>query len=342
MDSRQGGDGVKVDFHFHLEEGPYSTGWLQRTAQAIANVNVQRNGKSEDVNTIQWIERITDQLVLRLKQGSFSKEWLSHYLSLGKDRGVQHFGIVDHLYRFKEFRSYYEKHIILDDSKLGRMQRYWLDRVCMGSIEDFIALVRGAQEEGAPISLGVEADYFPGGEEELRALLSQYEFDYVIGSVHYLDGWGFDNPEAEYLFREKELVSLYRQLFDTVKGAIESGLFHLIAHLDNLKVFNHRPDEQLLLPMYEDVAKALKAADLATEINTGLAYRYPVKEMCPSPTFLQILYAHGVPISLSSDSHFPDDIATMLDDAVGLAKKTGYKQIVYYKERQRYILSLED
>lgn len=332
---------MKVDFHFHLEEGPYSLGWLQRTAQALAN-SYRGSVRLDAVqHTIRWMEQFSGLLEDRLKTGCFSEQWLSLYIENGRRRGIERFGIVDHLYRFEEFRPYYEKHILRDDSSLGDLQRYWLDRVRIGSIEPFIALIKGAQEKGLPIALGVEADYFPGGEDELRELLEPYAFDYVIGSVHFLGGWGFDNPETQDQYAQIDLPALYAKLFDGVKGAAVSGLFDIVAHLDNLKVFGHRPDEQLLLPMYEEVAAVLKRADVATEINTGLAYRYPVKEMCPSPAFLGILRKHGVPITLSSDSHYPDDIGMLLDEAAELARNTGYTDIVYFDRRQRISVPLD-
>jgi histidinol-phosphatase (PHP family) len=292
-------------------------------------------------HSLAWINEMKDKLSARLEQGSFSSQWLGYYLERGKRLGIQRFGIVDHLYRFEEFRSYYEKHMILDDSVLGQKQQYWLDRVCIGSIEPYLKLIQEAKQAGHPIALGVEADYFPGGEVELGELLARYDLDYVIGSVHFIDGWGFDNPDLVEKFEEYDLVGLYRKLFDCVLGAIHSGLFDIIAHLDNLKVFNYRPDEALLWPMYEEVAAALKSAGIASEINTGLAYRYPVKEMCPSPAFLQVLHKHGVPITLSSDSHFPDDIGTMLDEAAELAMRTGYEEVIYFEGKQRKVLSLK-
>lgn len=331
---------MKVDFHFHLEEGPYSNGWLLRTAQALENV-LQQNGElSAPRHSLEWVNQITSRLKDRIEKGCFEEEWVFSYFQLGMDKGIQHFGLVDHLYRFQEFRPYYEKFITLDDSPLGMMQKQWLDRVCVYSIEPFLDIVHRAKQQGYPVSLGVEADYFPGGEEELASLLSQYHFDYIIGSIHFLDGWGFDNPETKNMFAKKDLLSLYKQLFDTVKLAAKSGLFHMIGHLDNLKVFNYRPDEKLLLPLYEEVAYVLREMDIATEINTGLAYRYPVKEACPSPAFLKILKQHNVPITLSSDAHFPDDIGTLLDEAVELLKRSGYSEIVYFKEGKRITTSL--
>lgn len=331
---------MKLDFHFHLEEGPYSTGWLQRTARALENVHLETGELGDDSHSLDWIGRMTEMVKERLDTGCFSDTWLSYYFETGRKRGIERFGMVDHLYRFTEFRPYYEKYIILDDSPLGRLQQYWLDRVCVTSIEPYLEAVGRAKQAGYPVSLGVEADFFPGGEAELRELLSRYELDYVIGSVHFLDGWGFDNPETQHLFKEQDLSLLYAKLFDHVKMAAASGLFDIIAHLDNLKVFNYRPDEQHLLPLYEEVAQALKKADAATEINTGLAYRYPVKEACPSPAFLQILHKYEIPITLSSDSHFPDDIGTQLDEARELLLNVGYKNIIYVHEKRRITVPL--
>ncbi|MCM3749984.1 histidinol-phosphatase HisJ family protein [Paenibacillus pasadenensis] len=325
---------MKVDFHFHLEEGPYSFSWLQRTAKALQIVPGESKPDSEP-NTLSWIEHTVDRLKVRLDEGCFSERWLEAYMIEGQKKGIQRFGMVDHLYRFEEFRDYYEKYILMDDSELGKLQRYWYDRVRVGSIDEFLTAARNLQRKGYPLSVGVEADYFPGGEEELKSLLDKYELDYVIGSVHFLDGWGFDNPETKELYESKDLLGLYKYLFEHVIKAANSGIFNIIAHLDNLKVFGYRPDEKLLLDLYDEVAAALKKANVASEINTGLAYRYPVKEMCPSPAFLSRLHAHGVPITLSSDSHFPDDIGTMLDEAMALAKRTGYEEIVYFEKKQR-------
>jgi histidinol-phosphatase (PHP family) len=331
---------LKVDFHFHLEEGPYSFGWLQRTARALAE-SPDESPVGYPSHTLPWMAEQTKRLHTRLEEGCFSDRWMERYMTLGKKRGIGRFGIVDHLYRFEEFRGYYEKYVTLDDSELGRLQRYWLDRVRIGSIDDYLTAVRRLQQKGYPVSVGVEADYFPGGEAELKALLDRYELDYVIGSVHFVDGWGFDNPEVQHIFEQKDLLELYRYGFEHVKKAAASGMFDIIAHLDNLKVFNYRPDESRLHVLYDEVAAALKAADVASEINTGLAYRYPVKEMCPSPSFLSSLNAHGVPITLSSDSHYPDDIGTLLHEAAELAEKTGYREIVYFEKRKRISIPLE-
>ncbi|AJS59945.1 PHP domain-containing protein [Paenibacillus sp. IHBB 10380] len=330
---------MKIDFHFHLEEGAYSLSWLNRTGLALEQTS--RNHSSHtDCESRAWIEHITRSLSRRMKEGCYSEDWITRYLEQGRKKGITKFGVVDHLYRFQEFKSYYEEFMRLDDSPLGKVQRQWLDRVCTYSIEDYLSGTRNAARFYEELSIGIEADYFPGSQEKLKTLLAPYQLDYVIGSVHFYEGWKFDNPDTQSQFETYDLDSLYKQHYQTVIEAIHSGLFQFMAHLDHIKVLGHRPTVDELTVHYNDVAAALAIADVATEVNTGLAYRYPAKEISPSASFLSILKDYEVPITLSSDAHFPDELGTMLDDAIQLAKETGYEEIVYFKNKQRLVIPL--
>ncbi len=330
---------MKIDFHFHLEEGTYSLAWLKRTGLALEQTSRNHSSQTERESRA-WIEHITRSLARRMKEGCYSEDWITRYLEQGRKKGVTKFGVVDHLYRFHEFKSYYEEFMLLDDSPLGKMQREWLDLVCTYSIQDYLSGMRNAARFYEELSIGIEADYFPGSQEKLRALLKPYRLDYVIGSVHFHEGWKFDHPDSQSHFEHYDLSLMYKKYFDTVIEAIHSGLFQFMAHLDHIKVFGHRPPQDELEVHYNDVAAALCIADVATEINTGLAYRYPTKEICPSPSFLTILKEYDVPITLSSDAHFPDELGTMLDDALQLAKEIGYEEIVYFKNKQRLVIPL--
>ncbi|USB31614.1 histidinol-phosphatase HisJ family protein [Paenibacillus sp. YPG26] len=330
---------MKVDFHFHLEEGPYTLNWLQRTSLALQRTR-RTTEASERLDSLESVQSVVRGLSRRMDEGCFSERWITKYIEQGTRQGIEHFGVVDHLYRFVEFKPYYEKHMLIDGSPLGQLQQAWLNQVCVYSIREYLDGVQNVARFYGNLSIGIEADYFENGEEELEELLSSYSFDYVIGSVHFLNGWGFDNPNTQHLFKGRQLEDLYAQHFENVIRAVNSGLFQFIAHLDNLKVFGFRPSERDLLGWYDAVAAALAHAGVASEINTGLAYRYPVKEMCPSPNFLRVLHRHGVPVTLSSDAHFPDDIGTMLDEAIIMAKSIGYEDIVYFKNKQQYSLPI--
>lgn len=335
-----------IDYHVHLEEGPYSFRWLERTAQALQAYEEDATDKGYRQN----VERQVQLLSERLQKGCFSEEWLDLYLQQAKRLGLREVGIVDHLYRFKETRAYFERYMELDEQhEYGSLQRYWLERVMTENIDEFIETIQQAKEkwreQGVTLKLGVEADYFIGGEEELATLLDGYPWDFVIGSVHFVDGWGFDNPQTEYIFKRMDEAALkqhYQRFFETVEGMIASNLFDFVAHLDNFKVFNYKVQDKVFLDTaYKRIAKALIATNTATEINAGLYYRYPVKEMCPSPRFLQTLLAYGVEFTVSSDAHFPDDLGKFTFENAQQLKNAGVSSLVTFNQREKQYIEIE-
>ena len=332
---------MKVDYHLHLEEGPYSPNWIKRTMEAIARFD----SSEKFYHSREYINEQAEKLQERLQNGPFTMEWLDLYLEQAKRIGIQEMGLVDHLYRFKEFKPYYEKHIYLEDDELGKMQRKWLEQVCNESHAQFVELVQEAKEKwasrGVKLRLGMETDYFVGGEAELREILANHPYDYVIGSVHFLNGWGFDNPETQHLYQQFDLVELYEDFFSVVEQAIASEIFDYVAHLDNLKVFGFRPDEKKLLSLYEKIAKKLIETDTITEINAGLYYRYPIKEMCPSPAFLKILANHHVPITISSDAHFPDDMGRFAETQLQMLRDVGITEVATFENGKRIMQAIE-
>ncbi|BBI30848.1 histidinol phosphate phosphatase domain-containing protein [Cohnella abietis] len=326
---------MKADFHIHLEEGPYSAGWLKRTFESIATFT----DCEWKPHSIEWMQEVFRQLENRIHKGAYTSEWLDLYLKQAQNAGLKKVGIVDHLYRFTEYKTYYEKYIDLSDTPLGTLQRKWLDQVCVASVDSFVTCIQNEKEKwlrnGIELYLGIEADYFPGCESELDLILSSQPYDYVIGSVHFIDGWGFDNPATESRFELFDLETLYDRFFKVVGQAIRSELFDIVAHLDNLKAFRYRPDEQRLLPIYKQIAELLVEHNIATEINAGMVYRYPIKEMCPSPAFLNILSAKGVSIMTSTDAHYPENLGSYTNQQLNMLKEVGFKETVTFKARQR-------
>ncbi|WP_019414647.1 histidinol phosphate phosphatase domain-containing protein [Paenisporosarcina sp. TG20] len=327
---------MKIDYHVHLEEGPYSFRWLERTSQAITSFYSPAGLEKGSKDFVMWQ---VDMLKNRLDGGCFGNEWLDLYLQQAKQLGLKEVGIVDHLYRFKETRNFFVKNMILDlKDPIGKLQADWLDKVMTEEIDDFTETILQAKEkwsrEGVELKLGVEADFFIGCEDELATLLSDHPWDFVIGSVHFVDGWGFDNPQTADVFKTVDLKDLYERFFITVEKAIRSGLFDFIAHLDNLKVFNFKvKDEGFNQIWYERIANALVETNTATEVNAGLYYRYPVKEMCPGPAFLNVLVERGVEFTVSSDSHFPDDLGRYTVQNAEMLKGLGVEKLVAFDQR---------
>jgi histidinol-phosphatase (PHP family) len=188
------------------------------------------------------------------------------------------------------------------------------------------------------VSLGIEADYVPGCEKKLAALLSRYPFDYVIGSVHFLDGWGFDNPAEMEEYSRRDLDRVYEEYFALVQQAALSGLFDIIAHPDLIKKFGFQPGLDLS-PLYEETARAFRRAGVCAEVNSA-GLRYPAGEIYPSLGLLKCFFKHGVPVTLGSDAHCPEQVGAGLPEALRLLREAGYREVTLFSARKRRILEI--
>jgi len=183
------------------------------------------------------------------------------------------------------------------------------------------------------IRLSTEADFIPGHEQRLESILRSYDWDYVIGSVHFIDGWGFDDSRNISEFASRDIDRLYAQYFDLVGASAETGLFDTIGHCDLVKKFGHRPTVDQSAA-YSAFATRLARAGVCVEVNTG-GLRKPVGEAYPHPSLLAALSAAGVPVTFGSDAHAPDEVAHELHVACELMREAGYSEFVAYEKRRR-------
>jgi histidinol-phosphatase (PHP family) len=183
------------------------------------------------------------------------------------------------------------------------------------------------------IRLSTEADFIPGHEAELEAILRRYDWDYVIGSVHFLDGWGFDDSRYLSSFDAWDIDALYSRYFDLVGASAETGLFDTIGHADLVKKFGHRPagDQS---EVYARVASRFSKAGVCVEVNTA-GLRKPCREIYPNPDLLRACRLGRVPITLGSDAHAPQEVASDLDAATRLMREAGYQVFMKYAARRR-------
>ncbi len=209
--------------------------------------------------------------------------------------------------------------------------------------EDLAAYVKKVvelQEENYPypIKLGIEADFSPMHQKQLTDLLTAHPFDYVIGSIHFIDGWGFDNPEFLDEWANRSVEVVYDQYFALLEQAAASGHFDILAHADLVKKFGFRPQKDITY-IFDKLAKVVADAGMCVEVNTA-GLRVPVKEIYPAPEFLKACLKYKVPVTLGSDAHHPDLVAKDFVQALELLKNVGYHEIAVFKQRKRGVLSL--
>ncbi|GAX62852.1 histidinol phosphatase and related hydrolases of the PHP family [Candidatus Scalindua japonica] len=183
------------------------------------------------------------------------------------------------------------------------------------------------------IKLGVEADYTPESVSYTRELLNKYNFDYVVGSVHYIGEWAFDHPGEREKWDSKDVDLVYKDYFELLRKSARTSLFDIIGHCDLVKKFGDRPNNEISQDL-EDTAKVFKECGVAIEINTS-GLRKPVSEIYPSCDILNVYQKYDIPIVFGSDAHTPDDVGRDFDKAMLLAEQAGYKEFVTFDNRKK-------
>ncbi len=205
--------------------------------------------------------------------------------------------------------------------------------------EEFPAYLQMVDEARAeypqlPIRLGLEVDYLEGGEKWIEELATKADFDYLIGSVHYITpGWDVDNPKHISRFTEGSVDDIWQLYWSIYEKAIRSRLFDFVGHPDLPKKFGHRPAGDLRR-FYEPVIQALVDTGVAFEINTA-GLRKDVREMYPARQFLELAHRAGVPLLINSDAHAPGEVGADFDKAIALARDVGYTETLRFEKRRR-------
>ena len=201
---------------------------------------------------------------------------------------------------------------------------------------DYIAGVLALKEQpGRPqVLLGLEMDYFPREEEYLRRMVAAYPYDYIIGSVHYLGAWGFDFTEEDWKsLPEEDIYRYYAEYFKTLAAMAGSGLAHIAAHPDIIKIFSVDYFNNWLRgnESRDTVRKALiamKNSRMAMEISSA-GLRKPCREIYPGPVLMEMAVELGLPVTISSDAHNRDDLMHGFDQLIAYAQEYGYSSSVY-------------
>src|SRR3989338_9139731 len=182
------------------------------------------------------------------------------------------------------------------------------------------------------IKIGIEADFLAGLEEKTKKLLSGYPYDFILGSVHFIKRWGFDDPAERQKWVERDVNQVYRDYYELLRMSAQSRLFDVISHCDLVKKFGDRPTDDMTTEV-KKTAEVFKNTGMVIEINTS-GLRKPVKEIYPSLWNLKIYCAAGVPLTFGSDAHEPTDVGRDFDKGLQWAREAGYKEYVIFKKRK--------
>lgn len=263
---------------------------------------------------------------------------IDEYVRGGEARGVTAICITEHLFRFEEAYKMLDGWWDADPDKrlAGMVRRYWEDHVS-GSVADYVRLIEQAKADGLPVLLGLEMDWLPGKEEILRSFLAPYDWDIVLGSVHYVGSWGIDDDAFIDEWAKHDVAEVWAEYGGLMKELAESGLADALTHPDVLKKFGHRPHNET--PLHDLILAGAAANGTAVELNSNGLRR--CGEIFPALPLVERAHALGLPITLASDAHVPQLVGSRFDELVAWAKRAGYVEATTFvgRKRQTYGLS---
>jgi histidinol-phosphatase (PHP family) len=212
----------------------------------------------------------------------------------------------------------------------GPDEDWWLRPEQLGAYVDDVRAVAGRHDD-VKVLLGVEAEFVAGQEAELEEQLSAWRFDVVVLGVHEVDGFVFDDPTLRGDPRWDEADGLLAAYYRTVRRACEWGRFDILAHIDYIGLWGHRPGPAAL-PEIEAALDALAASGAALELNTD-RFSDPAGVMYPSIAILRAAHARGIPLTIDSDAHVVEHVGRAWDEAVALAREAGYRDTLRLSDR---------
>lgn len=220
-----------------------------------------------------------------------------------------------------------------DHAPMDYDEKYRMKFSQMSEYEQTVKNLKEKYKNDINILLAYEIDYLKGHMDE-RVLNAKV--DYLIGSVHFIDKWGFDNPEFIGNYKNREIDTIWQEYFDTIKEMAKSGLFDIVGHLDLIKVFNYLPKKDVRL-IAKDALKAIKEADMVIELNMA-GYRKPTKEAYPSASLMESISELNIPITFSSDAHKPNQVGLYKEQLLTFASEFGYEKCATFKNRDRQLI----
>ena len=250
--------------------------------------------------------------------GNDPMETMHLFASAAAAKGVREIAITEHVYHFVQAKE------IVD--------RPWADEKCFYDMDEYVNLLQSARRVGLPIKLGIEIDYIDGKEHIIEKIVNGYPWDFILGSVHWIDDWGFDLESMASEWDSRSVDQAYRDYFRLLGQAVETGYFDSMSHPDLIKVMGHMPDEDIS-DLYDTFAEQVSGqTNLCVEISSA-GIRKPVGRIYPERPLLEACSRHAIPITTASDAHIVEDIGKDFDQVRALAKSCGYTEAMAFTLR---------
>ncbi|MFI7110331.1 histidinol-phosphatase [Nonomuraea sp. NPDC050227] len=250
---------------------------------------------------------------------------LREYLDAAIDNGLHIIGLSDHSPFFCEPEEHHKPGVAMAKDEFPR----------------YIAEAMRLREEyrgRIEVLVGVESDFFPEHAAVYRAVFDQYPLDYVIGSVHVMDGVDLFRRERWMGADQVALKAAREKYCDLVAQSARTRMFDVLGHIDVVKAAC--PEiMQVATGAVDRMMRDIADADAVIEVNTSGKTK-DCGGWYPSIDLLERARRYGVKITFGSDAHDPSRVGDEHEAVRETLRELGFRHWYVFTQRRRVSLPL--
>jgi len=257
------------------------------------------------------------------------------YCERAASAGVEEIALTEHLFRFVQadrlLRGFWDDEP--DDALRASMAAYWDDHA-RADLDAYVECVLAAKDAGLPVVLGLEVDYYRGRMDDVAALLADYPFDVLLGSVHWIGVWRFDDlgdPVSMGQWSARDVDAAWGDYTAAIEELAATGACDVLAHPDLVKVTGRRPAAPE--ECWDRLTEAAVSSGMAAELSSA-GWRKPAGEAYPARPLLERFVARGVPLTTASDAHRLADVADRADQMAAVLDSLQVRTLRAYRARR--------
>ena len=266
----------------------------------------------------------------------YQLDQIAEYCTVAEAAGVTELALTEHAHRFVDIRDrvgdFWLRHSHEPTSAAMAAYFDWHSR---NSLEEYVTLAQRAKDEGLPVKIGLEVDYFRGQMDVVSDLLAQYPFDVLIGSVHWLGTWQFDdldNPIQMAEWTTRTLDDCWRDYSLAFEELAATHAVDVMAHPDLIKVAGRVVDDPR--PWWDMMAQAVASSGVSVECSSAGWFK-PIGEQYPADGLLQRCIAAGATFTMASDAHRAERVGARANDIAQLLETHGVHEVATFRARHR-------
>jgi len=261
---------------------------------------------------------------------------IAAYCERAAAAGIAEVALTEHLFRFVQAKDLLGGFWEADEpsAPLRASMAAYFDHHAHADLDQYVTLATEAQAAGLPVVIGLEVDHYRGRMDQVADLLAGYPFDVLLGSVHWIGAWRFDEVEDALSMAEWDVRSVdacWEAYTEAIEELAASGVCDVLAHPDLVKAAGRRPDQPD--EWWDRLAEAAAASGMAAELSSA-GWRKWGDEQYPAVPLLERFVAAGVPLTTASDAHRLSQVADRAGDLVALLDQVGVDSLQAYRARR--------